>query len=196
MKIIKFIGASLLLVSPYISANSDSEWAVDSHEVSLKENRGLATTGGAIKFATYGASSAQPLYSSNTYTYAGAGCISNSGNSTMWMDESINSNIPIGSTIVSVGLFYRDNGDGGSSFVLQNYDAQNGIGSSVNVSAPAVNGASSSGAFTWLVTTASEYQVARFTLGATPSADPCLVRIGYIPFDIADDVIFASRLEY
>lgn len=196
MKIIKFIGASLLLVSPILSANSDSEWAVDSHEVSLKENRGLATTGGAIKYATYSTSSAQPLYSTNTYTYAGAGCISNSGNATMWLDESINSNVPIGSTIVSVGYFYTDNSSGGSSFVLQNYDAQNGIGSAVNVAAPAVSGASSAGAFTWLETTASEYQVARFTLGATPSANPCMVRIGYIPFDIADDVIFASTVEY
>ncbi|WP_223789065.1 hypothetical protein [Marinicella meishanensis] len=156
---------------------------------------GFPTTGG-IQFLSYGASSMQTIRNgTTTFDYAGGGCISNTTATTLFIDENIT--IPDGSILVSVGGFYNNSGNDAGDVEIYNFDGLGAFATNAFVSTPAAGGGSASaGAYLWDTTTAGESYVVRWNVEATPSGNPCMIRVGYIPPEYAAETVFAHKFEY
>ena len=134
------------------------------------------------------------LYSTETHAYAGGGCVSNTLPTSVWLDENLG--LPVGSLIVSVALMYTDFSEGGIGAQLSSTDAQGIITFETTISAPTISGAGDAVEFLWKQTMPGEAMVARSYMNDSASTNPCLIRVGYVPWDQAGDLIFLNNFSY
>lgn len=159
---------------------------------------GSAGSGGtSIRYKNFAASGMKPIYGPQTYEfeYSGGGCMKAVAPTTyLGLDEIID--IPVGSKIVSMtflanptsstdqlnGLLFTTDASGSFNTVAFESIQDAGISSHTSV-----------GTFLDYTTEYDTMVMARIEQTSGNTAEICGIRIGYISYDVANDVIFSSN---
>ena len=161
---------------------------VETRDINQK---GLGFAGGkSVIYVTRTLASSNSIYSDDIYSYNGGGCIQNTDAAAIYFDTNLA--IPGGSRIVSVTMLYENLGGGNLEYVLFNTEGGGEYNIVSNKTIPATTGYNNVGEFVWLDVTPSQSYLMRANINDS-NGIPCLFRVGYIPADIASDVIFLNN---
>lgn len=172
-----------------------------SNKALVDSSHGVGAT--SIRYLSYAASTMTSIRSGKSFSYGGGGCLRASSTNT-YFDHKVD--LPNGSKIVSISFNGLDNSNSEQFYVRffrypvhSNPGAYDNLLLANNITSGSGNAdtpgrVNLGGFFNPPVTVSSASAlVVRMRPGTDNNTEICNVKIGYIPPDVADDVIFASN---